>query len=310
MTRSFALIALLSLSACFTAVGEPRVTPECGLGLRCTAGLCRDGMCVVPDCPPGMRLEDGRCESFCTSNSECPGQCVDERCVPCRANDQCDGDQCTAGVCIAGCRVDTDCRPPDMCHRGVCGVPCAEDPMTCEYFTSEQLWRIDEGELPRLRFATLGCQISTEGLIDGLCGAGRLPYSRETTPQCDPCLQSLGGCGTSQTCVRGDCTCETHEDCPDLACPDGFCAPCIVDEECGCGRYCSAGFCHDRCASADECPEGLFCVGGRCAECESTALCPLGSRCYEDGCGDAGRLGACLRLFERIVVIAVPACEL
>lgn len=305
--RTLAWPALLCMSACFATVGDPIIPPECSPERPCTAGLCRDGMCMIPDCPPGMRLEDGRCESFCTRNSECSGRCVDERCVPCRANDQCDGDQCIAGVCVAGCRADTECRPPDTCHRGVCGIPCADDPVACEYFVNEQLGRIGEGELPLARYATLGCQISTKGLIDNLCGPGRLPYSRETVPLCDPCLQSLGGCGLGQMCVQGDCTCETHEDCPDLACADGFCAPCIADEECGCGRYCSAGFCHDRCSSGDECPDGSVCAAGRCAPCDGDAMCPTGSRCYEDGCATT-RMGAC-RLFERIAELAVPACE-
>lgn len=82
------------------------------------------------------------------------------------------------------------------------------------------------------------------------------------------------------------CTCNGSSDCPDhLACRDGACRRCIADEECGCGRYCGGGECHDRCVYDADCPRGSCHVEtGRCVICDSDSDCPSGARCYQDGC--------------------------
>lgn len=337
MTRTTtvcALVAALSLSGCFAS---DESAPECDVSTPCPMNfICQGGECTLA-CPPRTRDVDGVCEDIplecttgsvdgvcvdrppeCTTGAECPGNICDEgQCRFCREDSECDGEVCLAGGCEAPCTDTAECEAGEVCHRGTCGVTCADDSSVCSAFVLAQLVRGSEGERDFPRLARLGCRISFEALVDGVCD-GTLPHRGEIDT-CDSCLASLGGCGMGQTCENGDCTCAANEDCPgSLACLDGYCAPCSTDAECGCGMYCSTGTCHERCETDDECPDNFVCAGGRCAGCQSDANCEPGERCYEDGCVDpcdssgescssTGRRSVC-EVYEPIGELTVSAC--
>ena len=66
---------------------------------------------------------------------------------------------------------------------------------------------------------------------------------------------------------------------------------CVLDEECGTGRYCSNGTCRSLAASGGvDCGAGMAFRAGSCAPCACTAdaECALGSRCVNCGCVVAG----------------------
>lgn len=314
-TPAFFLFALLVMSGCFL---DPE--PECDLVTPCATNfICQSGTCIF-SCPSGTQNVDGDCEVIppeCTMNAECPGNICDEgQCRSCRTNSECDEGLCLAGTCEEPCTDTAECEAGEVCHRGACGVTCADDPRVCSAFFNAQLERASVGERISPRYARFGCQMSSEAIVDELCD-GTLPHPRENEDYCDSCLASLGGCGMGQTCENGDCTCEANEDCPgSLACVDGYCAPCAVDAECGCDMYCSAGSCHESCEIDDECADGFVCAGGRCAGCQSDVDCSPGERCYEDGCvapcyaslcSSTGRSSVC-EVYEPIDELIVPAC--
>ncbi len=319
MTRTTlcSLLALVLLGGCII-----NDSPECDLASPCPSdSTCQAGVCVL-SCPPGMQAVADACEPIppeCVVDAECPGNICDEgRCRTCRVDSECGDDVCVAGTCQAPCTDASECEAGEVCHRGVCGVTCAEDSTVCGEFIDSQLDRVSNGERISPRYARFGCQMNSERIVDGLCD-GTLPHPREEGGSCDSCLASMGGCGVGQTCENGDCTCTANEDCPgSLVCVDGYCAPCAVDAECGCDMYCSAGTCHESCETNDECPESFVCAGGRCAGCQSDSDCSPGEYCYEDGCvspcnpasetcSSTGRSSVC-ETFEPIGELVVDAC--
>ncbi|MFK7998613.1 MAG: hypothetical protein AB8H86_03410 [Polyangiales bacterium] len=320
MTRptTYSLLALCLFGGCVLDDDSP----QCDVDTPCpTDFICQAGLCIF-GCPSGTQNVGGACEAIppeCVTGADCPGNICDEgRCRTCRADVDCGEEVCVAGNCQAPCADNSECAAGEVCHRGACGVTCADDPRVCDDFFYAQLERASEWERISPRYARLGCQMSSEAIVDPLCD-GALPHSRQPEEYCDSCLASLGGCGSGQTCENGDCTCAANEDCPGaLVCVDGFCAPCVVDAECGCDMYCSSGTCHERCEADDECPDSFVCAGGRCAGCQSDTDCNPGERCFEDGCVEpcsstseactvTGRSSVC-ETYELIDELVVPAC--
>lgn len=123
--------------------------------------------------------------------------------------------------------------------------------------------------------------------------------------ECGPdpvCNMSCGDCGSSGSCVNGECVggCTTREDCAGpvcLVCKDHECVPpppvCQGDQDCCLGYRCNLGICVSNgpeCVSDDECraidPEKPRCVDGRCElECIADIDCPLPEMaCIDNHC--------------------------
>lgn len=118
----------------------------------------------------------------------------------------------------------------------------------------------------------------------------------------DPDVQ----CPDGRACVENDCLlpCDEQADCDPLACRDGYCRPCELDQDCGGGLICVAEQCVDAC-SPGACLAGEVCdaESGRCvdacqgdADCDTDELCDLASgECGPADCAaaDQGQQGAC-----------------
>ncbi|MFK8003809.1 MAG: hypothetical protein AB8H86_29875 [Polyangiales bacterium] len=340
--RNVLLAAATLIVGCFTETGGPAPactraadcsagevctsgvcteTPvECGPSMPCAAGSeCRSGSCEI-SCPDGTRRQGDECVPVCTTNAECGDEaCVDGECRACFSDAECGAEVCVAGHCETRCVTNEDCEGEAICHRGACGLTCIQDAALCSRFVATETTRVVAGDRPSSRFARLGCQVSVESFVDVLCD-GVLPFPGPSRSDCDACLEDVGGCGAGQTCVAGDCTCDTNEDCPGaLVCAEGFCAPCAADDECGCDEYCSGGVCRPACTNDDECALSLVCANGRCAGCRSDADCPGVARCYEDGCvqpctagadgcRESGRSTVC-EVYEPIDEFTAPTCD-
>jgi hypothetical protein len=187
----------------------------------------------------------------------------------CRGDFECpDGTLCTDRGCVTECEGDADCPEGTLCSDGLCLAPNEPTPEpqpgTCE--------RNSDCDDP--------------GLVcrDGLCtpddrSCGRLGCSCAETERCS----------AGYTCVEDEC--RPNED------------VCQFNHECGVGRVCLDGTCHERCETDAECPTGQQCgdegvcrdvppMTGQCAsndDCDAGQVC-LDSVCI-DGCerdGDCG----------------------
>lgn len=223
--------------------------------------------------------------AFCATS-----RCVNDRCVECADDDDCPlANRCVDNIC-SRCGDDSECGPGEFCIDGVCGARCDSGLLSCSGIDLFQ-YAGDYPDAPEPRGSRYGCLLIPErsslefffgcrGFDDSYYGAGP-SYS------CDACLASLGGCAPGHACLAGDCTCTSADDCPGvLGCRGGFCGRCAVDEECGCGRFCSQGTCHPACDSSDDCPDALCDrASGRCVACLTDDDCgSSGAECYADGC--------------------------
>lgn len=251
---------------------EPCLPETCG-------GTCVNRRCEQcefdTDCPDGRFCELGSCVRGCDP-AACTGFCDRISCRACVTDAECGEHRCVEGECRAPCGPGDTCDT-GVCHRGVCGEVCTSAPDCLAVAFS------DPERVPSRR-TYFGCSAALPAVVDVFCG-GNLQNSLGNVPRgCDVCLTSRGGCDASETCENGDCTCDEASDCSGLACVDGYCAPCVTDDECGCDMYCSLGECLPACSTETDCGPGFDCVDRRCASCANDSECPGAERCYEDGC--------------------------
>jgi len=108
---------------------------DCGRGLLCDAGECRDPCtprvplvrpgqgerCIQGECAPGLRCDaDGVNDPLCTPLVATGNPCMGHR--------ECASDYCPAGYCVdapvtGGCGVDGACGPGTTCVEGPDGNP-------------------------------------------------------------------------------------------------------------------------------------------------------------------------------------------
>ena len=266
------LALLLLLGACGDEAPPP---DECGADADCPAAapLCREGACV--GCATDTDCSSGRCDA-----GACVACLTDSDCGPrfaCRGASCELAEDCVVGVVDDGCgscTADADCFAGETCREGACVAPCEETDDPERYCLATSL----AGR------RAPGCQLDFLDVGLPFCdGPGPLSLA----PDCDPCLVSLGGCGTGG-CDDGYCLCATSADCPPgRGCVDGRCDAelCRDDEECPCDTYCDGERCRPVCRTDEDCPIGR-CEpeGGRCVPCLSDGDCEGPERCYADGC--------------------------
>lgn len=145
-----------------------------------------------------------------------------------------------------------------------------------------------------------------EGCKDGGCVdhcADGVKNLGEADVDCGGSCRDVRRCGLAQSCDEdADCANEVCDRFPDLG-PGTFCLPCRIDSDCerlgGTARRCFDNFCRECAIDADcprpgqpaarsrciepltnACPPGSPCV---CGECRTSADCPNGTVCDEDG---------------------------
>lgn len=311
---------------------------DCESGLRCEvgAGGLGAGLCIDPSRPLG---------GACRSDAECPpsAQCATERdadfpggaciifgCDPglnrgCPDDAQCLPTQFGGGVCLDGCRTDTDCRPEYECVAS----ESYPDRSVCQpRFVDENLGAI--------------CSAGRGSCAGGVCLTETQSFFPDSycSVECDP----SSGAGCAGVCVPtsdggGLCllACTEQDDCrsayrcrnvrpEDPGSPTACFPGCTDDAQCtatrrdGTRHVCNpgTGFCvrpFNPGSLGSPCNDGADCVGGRCLTAAEgwtggmctypgcrlsgdgpAATCPSGSVCTDDGGGDP-ELGVC-----------VPAC--
>lgn len=113
----------------------------CPDGAGCDAYQCvvAEAYCFQPErvsvcteCPDNWGCT-GTLQCFvrdvCNIASDCSGGqiCVNKRCAPCTANEQCPaGETCQDGACAVACSGNGDCTNGQICDAGVC-APCTSD---------------------------------------------------------------------------------------------------------------------------------------------------------------------------------------
>jgi hypothetical protein len=191
--------------------------------------------------------------------------------APCTSDAQCAGGYCiteaeapdyVGGYCSAGCTYSSDCPGAAVCVNDGGGNYCLAD-----------------------------CSDDDDCRANYVCdGAGGVSW----------CVPRLGGAGGS---LDGD-GCDRSSDCAtdgafcfgeEYGFPGGICtAECAVDDDCGFGAICSAGWCAESCTQNRDCRGGYACwpesdragVGACWTACTSDAECD-GWSCNEHGlCGD------------------------
>lgn len=257
------------------------------------------------DCSSGRPYcEGGRCVECTRTRDTCEvGPCVGGRCPQCVDASSCGGMPCLDGFC-APCESDEQCGPSEAgsslrwraCVGGFCGHTCADMDDPVGYCLS---YGVEEGEARGCRYFAIAY-----ASLDSWCDGTDLQV--DVSPICDPCRESVGGCGLCT--IDGECRCSVDDDCVDgQVCDGGYCSDCVESTRCHRGRV------RRSCASDAECG-GLRCIRGRCTPCESDTDCPCDhhcsvGRCVESCVGD--EQCPVLERRKRGVLVDIPTfCEL
>ena len=205
--------------------------------------------------------------------------CMEDVCEPCIYSEAC-GAECVVcteptGLCYNGrcvnCRVSSDCGPGKWCENQQCEDCGPTDPEHCGAECST-------------------CSGETPVCVDGACVC--------TSTSCGDLLCFNGSCvdcNNSQACGP------TCEPCPAThpLCHQGECVQCLVDPDCGQGKWCFNNECREcgldpqhcgmycevctvwepECTEngcncvADSCGSGRICTNGRCSGCDTPVAC-------------------------------------
>jgi Domain of unknown function (DUF4114)/Putative metal-binding motif len=164
---------------------------------------------------------------------------------------------CDRGVCVERCMAELGCLPGYVCSARGTCVENACATVTCA-----------AGSVCRNGV----CRAQCEGVV---CPRGQVCRQ-------DRCVDPCNGltCDRDQVCVAG--ICQTR-------------CPC---RRCGAGEMCfSDGTCRANDCATVTCPQGSYCMGGRCLDACAGAMCPggglcMGGRCFppavDAGVSDAG----------------------
>jgi len=315
------------------------VNNDCSLGMFCNIirGKCVE--CLDHDhCDlPLVCRADGTCgaDSPCSSDGQCGVEVCDETlgfCVECVINDDCPDDNvCRERRCRVpdnqpGCLSDTECQPygqicdpttsncvqPECTTAAACATPLGCVNNRCKPCQSAGQCR--NGEV--CNTATGTCvQPSTGCTSDASCPG---QHCRQSTGTCVDCLED-GHCDLNETCNPdvGVCLptnsgCTGNGDCPGEYCliATGDCVACLTAahceeevETCSQAYTCipvGSGDVGTPCDSADNCNDGLVCLGDQCSRpCIGSGKggeedCPLGSACYDFKSGTLDGLRMCV----------------
>jgi hypothetical protein len=242
---------------------------ECGEGLVCFDGACRDGCTSNAQCE-----DDNTCNGYETCNL------TTFTCTP--GTNEPTGVDCDGGVCRDGECVSEYCTLNSHCNDG---NPC-NGTETCD-------------------LATVSCQ-SGEGLADGTTCGGELEVCVSEECQTVACTNDThcdddNACNGSGSCDTSSFTCQTgaglpdgtqcggeldicvNEVCESVAClNDGHCDddnPCTVGESCDTSSFsCQAG---TNAPNGTSCGTDMACSNGTCvpSDCSSDVDCDDGNAC-------------------------------
>ncbi len=211
----------------------------CNEGVCCTPVTCVGEGLVCGTWPDacGGEVKCGTCVTWLGSYCTLEGQCA---CVPTCAGKECGTDGC-GGVC-GGCPLGMACSAEQKCEP----VTCYND-FECTGF-------------------------------DMICDPLDLV--------CVDCVYSWQCGGAGQICKDGSCLgvwpCAGDGDCPPdqgplCVLPQGYCAWCLDDEDCGESGWCDGLQCvlPDPCETGADCPAGVCDPStGTCVDCLVEADCP------------------------------------
>jgi hypothetical protein len=233
-------------SACSAGVAQD--APACdfagtcvaGASSPCPSGICAGDLCGVPcasdaDCGLGQRCTGGICFTLRANGAACATatECVSKQCV--------DGVCCSGASCVHGCATDLDCLPGRHCQSGVClagpanGAACAADAecgsghcvdgVCCDGACDGQCEACDlvssRGQCTAVFGAPRGARSPCAGSgapCDAVCDGWRryachLPGASRTCGdyRCDGAGACFTGCDSDAKCAEG------------LVCSDGAC---------------------------------------------------------------------------------------
>ncbi len=242
---------------------------ECGLGRECRGGFCADqyacnceNKCIAAQC-----REDPNCGSdkYC---DPCYKVCLPKlpACARCDADSQCEGEwsRCVSEFSVAGL-ITTFPEP-------VCATWCPLTTGVC----------VVEGA-PQGAYvcANIGDPVNGVCVPAGL-DCGQVGKKCESDADCpDPLKQKcwldrhVCGCRDALSCAFGEaCHPITHQ-----------CVPgCTSDVECGLGKVCTAGLCHDACSKT---PDGIVVgcddpppIEGKAWDCDDKGHCYIPGMCF------------------------------
>ena len=269
-----------------------------GGGLACVPALggC-DNPCLERDCDPG---------TYCDPDSGLCRTPAESLCAPCQVDGQCGGpaDLCLRNpfteefFCGMHCLQDGDCPDGFLCMQLAGGGQCFPVRSTCD----DPCLGV---ECPQGQVCVLSAGGRCLSLDQMLCSGPCITADECGRPE-DLCVSfpdQPGFC--SRFCSNGRC--EVDDDCggaEGLACENGFCRGCEVDEQCPALTRCNFGRC------ITDCPDSFFCaevvdpfgnvVSAQCApydgECEGEHLGEACGGDIEAACG--GRNPECTDPFD------------
>lgn len=260
-------------------------------------GLCHpDRLCELNrDCPPGQRCgPDGVCRAGCVNDLQCQlGQICDVIAQVCRPGCRTHGDcelrsacMCkdTTGRYTVACECDLE--DPSGCEIGQCRADVCPDKTFCDY---GELCQAREGDASGER----RCVKDERGKYCEPCtiSPGELTYCGNKGP--DFCLVDTNDPARLANFCGVDC--DQGQECPNgYECTDVLR---LTQQTCTSSAQCVPPPSAFGCTTAEDCPAGSQCAGGRCAGLcygqeggtRGFCSCVTDEECPQDTCGNDRR---------------------
>ncbi|MFU8803126.1 MAG: putative metal-binding motif-containing protein [Bradymonadaceae bacterium] len=265
---------------------------DCAAGDHCYDGRCAADPCEGVSCVDGQFCFEGACSDPCMVDADCAAEetCFGGRC----AVEVCDDVQCASteschlGACFDTCGTDAECAGGEECFGGTCRVA------TCEAWTS----CVYPDPCATIGERTRECNeevCDSWGYCSNVDFTDAMTCTREDgcpSTECNP------ECPGNQICWGGTCFpsgCTQNDGCTTGRCygfeVEDYYNRCVEDDDpCDgviCTDICDNGGCFEGCLKNSDCPPGIKCFDGRCAESACDFIqCPVEQICRGGKCAD------------------------
>lgn len=266
-----------------------------------------NNVCKVA-CAEATQLQDCVDGSFC-SNGTCVGQLPNGS--PCTGGPQCETGFCAnvgegvlegeetgeGGAGAGGAANDSGADSPGVCCNADCGATCYGCKASIKGFGSDGICEAVRNNTDPAN----DCEPAVGDVcgLDGTCDGGG---NCRLAPQGTSCGQSscVGNAVLGQRC-NGSGACIDNEagtDCEPYVCRDvngafGCTNPCMSDDDCRDGYYCTEAACKKKLANGQACETSAICNSGYCVD---GVCCDASCNGQCEACGEPGSEGVCIAI--------------
>lgn len=265
---------------------------DCPLNTVCVKGHCVnpcDGACGINSL---CNVVDRQAICICPEEYEsvAGGNACKKKLLPCRSDNDCQGDICVEGQCSTACHDSSQCDPGDKCVKNFCTTQCSKHS------------QCGIGQACSGGKCLIGCRNNIDCsedescinnkcinpcLATRICGPNAICTRLNHNIKCECPLGFDGNPTPQQGCIRKPRSCLRSLECPpDHMCIGHLCqVPCQSNSGCAIGEKCSDNMCLKMCHSSSTCLHGEHCSFGTCVSgCKVDSDCTDNQICTKSKC--------------------------